>query len=427
MFSLVSLVIGLAAPQAWRAHCPSSGRRVGRAAVLAAADDAPTAEATAALAYGAALASAWAGESPTMRRELRSADAAVSTPLWECKGEQAYEDALLESVDFFSSYSKPTLSLLSSEQIRPGVARLEWMLSVEWPSIWRARVNILGESELELRSSHPTTLVTAVRESWHQSPQRVFASQVLPRWRDLFSLWNSPTAEHVPLRVMGEREGYTLAGMPPGLAVQAEWLETGDLLLREQAPLPPWFAFTGEVKRTEWYSTVSPGIVERSQTVAELPGGMVQKAQRRRWIMPLPVRYSTAGISELPPLDGPLSDPDSNPDEEGEETPEETPEGIRGQSVEYVRQPGRLLAMRRISGPPSNKAVLGAAQEIAAAAERDGLKVVRQRGRPVVYQMAYDLKVGFNKRRQISMAVWLSVPGLLQRNEVAILIEQPGE
>jgi len=41
--------------------------------------------------------------------------------------------------------------------------------------------------------------------------------------------------------------------------------------------------------------------------------------------------------------------------------------------------------------------------------------------------MAYDLKVGFNKRRQISMAVWLSVPGLLQRNEVAILIEQPGE
>ena len=40
MFSLVSLVIGLAAPQAWRAHSPSSGRRVGRAAELAAADDA---------------------------------------------------------------------------------------------------------------------------------------------------------------------------------------------------------------------------------------------------------------------------------------------------------------------------------------------------------------------------------------------------
>ena len=27
-----------------------------------------------------------------------------------------------------------------------------------------------------------------------------------------------------------------------------------------QAPLAPSFAFTGEVKRTEWYSTVSPAL-----------------------------------------------------------------------------------------------------------------------------------------------------------------------
>jgi hypothetical protein len=33
-----------------------------------------------------------------------------------------------------------------------------------------------------------------------------------------------------------------------------------------QAPLPPSFAFTGEVKRTEWYSTVSPVLLERAFT-----------------------------------------------------------------------------------------------------------------------------------------------------------------
>ena len=33
-----------------------------------------------------------------------------------------------------------------------------------------------------------------------------------------------------------------------------------------QAPLAPAFAFTGEVKRTEWYSTVSPALLERAFT-----------------------------------------------------------------------------------------------------------------------------------------------------------------
>lgn len=422
MWGFVSLAVGFTAPQAWHARCLSNACRT-TAAVCVTAEGAPNVESTAALAYGEALASAWAGDSPLLLRQVLSTDAAINTPLWECKGQLAYEEELTESRDFFSSYSKPTFAVLSSKQLRPGVAQLQWMLSVEWPSVWRARVNILGESHLELEQvgsgDEAATVISAVQESWHESPQSVFTNQVLPRWRDLFSLWNSPTAEHMPLRIEAQRKDYALAWMPPCLAVQAEWLESGDLLLREQAPLPPWFAFTGEVQRSEWYSTVSPGILERSQTVAELPGAMQQTAQRRRWIMPLPLRYSTATLSELPPLDGPLSSPD--------EEDEETPAGILEQSVQYVRQPGRLLAVRRISGPPSNKAVLSAAQEMAAAAEKDGLKVVRQRGRPVVYQMCYDLKVGFNRRRQIAMAVWLSVPGFLQQNEVAILLERPEE
>ena len=92
------------------------------------------------------------------------------------------------------------------------------------------------------------------------------------------------------------------------LAVQAETLETGDILYEEQAvaprlgpslgrspplslplplslptphpaprtpremqaPLAPAFAFTGEVKRTEWYSTVSPALLERAFTTVRV-------------------------------------------------------------------------------------------------------------------------------------------------------------
>ena len=39
--------------------------------------------------------------------------------------------------------------------------------------------------------------VRAIKETWHEAPLDVFGRQVTPRLRDLVSLWNSPTAEHV--------------------------------------------------------------------------------------------------------------------------------------------------------------------------------------------------------------------------------------
>ena len=77
------------------------------------------------------------------------------------------------------------------------------------------------------------------------------------------------------------------------LCLQAEWIETGDMLYREQAPLPPFYAFTGQVRRSEWYNTVSPGFLERSFCKQALPGGMSQTGQRRRWIGPLPTRFGS--------------------------------------------------------------------------------------------------------------------------------------
>ena len=84
------------------------------------------------------------------------------------------------------------------------------------------------------------------------------------------------------------------------------------------------------------------------------------------------------------------------------------------------------LALRRLRGLPSNKAVLTAAREVAAAAERDGHRVVRREGQPVIYVLSYDLKVGFNAREELSMAVWLSMPRPLMHNEVGVLLEQHG-
>jgi len=340
-----------------------------------------------------------------------SEDAAVDTPLWSCKRRSEFEQSLLESSRFFSEDEDglPTLSVLSQRRVRKGVAAVQWQLGVEWPTMWSARVNILGETEVQLRPSRDGTglLVVEAKETWHQTPSEVFWDQVTPRWRDLMSIYNAPTAEHMPLRTLEKRREYRVAVMPAGLAVQAEWLEVGDLLLQEQAPMPPSFCFTGQVKRVEWYSTVSPAIVERTLTQATLPGGLQQTAQRRRWIIPVPMRYTTDDIT--------LPDPDGGTDE--------MPDCVVEQSVQYVRRPSQRLAMRRLRGPPSNKKVLQAAQEMVVAAERDGLKVVKQQGKPVIVQFCYDIKVGFNAKAMISMGVWQSVPSWLQHNEVGIVLE----
>jgi len=371
-----------------------------------------SAEVVAAGIYGTALANAWRGDDKGLNSIL-SADVQLDTPIWQVQGRDDYRQTLKEATEFLGRAQEappPTLLVLSAEKVGEGVAKVQWRLFVEWPSLWRSRVHIFGESELELKKAADGSgmLVTSVREQWHQSPNEVFLQQIMPRVRDIFSLWNTPTAEHFPIKMEEKRKGYDLALMPPTLAVQADWVETGDLLLREQMPLPPFFAFTGEVKRTEWYSSVSPVILRRSLERVPAADGKTQVGQRRRWLLPVPTAFGDDETS--------LPSPDGGADEE-------PAAGISQQSVKYVRQQAQRVAMRAIQGTPSNKAVLSAAVELAECAERDGLKVVKQEGRPVLLHLCYDAKVGFNSRQKVSMAVWLSVPKRLQENKVCVLIQ----
>jgi hypothetical protein len=183
------------------------------------------------------------------------------------------------------------------------------------------------------------------------------------------------------------------------------------MLSMEQAPLPPHFAFTGEVKRADWYNCVSPGMVERAVIKQTLGAGMAQSVQRRRWISALPTK-----VGDDPAA---LPDPDG-----GAGVVEDLPEAVVSASVQYVRRPSQLLAVRRIRQAPSNQVVLSTAIELCAAAEAEGRRVLKSEGRPVVVQLSDDLKYGFNERKELAMAVWLSVPDSLRGEYVAVVIEE---
>ena len=322
----------------------AGARLSGEAEVAAPALPADPEEA-AALAFGAALSAAWSSGSAQLSGTMRS-DCVVNTPVWKCADRAAYESELAGANEFFKALSAPALTVLSSRKLRDGRVQLSWSLGVEWPAIWRPRINILGESTLSFSSGGGggAPLVSRVEERWHQSPNEAFTSQVLPKFRDLSSLWCSPTAEHVPMPVVGSGDGYELRRLPPMLALQSEMVETGELLVIEQAPIAPAFAFGGEVKRADWYNCVSPGLLERSFTTVQLPGGRRQTGQRRRWISPLPTRFGT--------------DPSAFPTAEvTEEDREALPDLASSAALGYVKRPAQLLAVKRIKGIPSNEVI----------------------------------------------------------------------
>ena len=253
-------------PPPWRWLQPSGPRARAIVASEASTEDTvrespPQGADAVALAFGAALSRAWAGDGAGLRQLLRS-DAQVVTPMWQCDDRASYEAQIAGAHSFFKALSAPALIVLSHRVLSDGRAQVSWRLGLEWPAAWRPRVNIIGESVLTLEPSGgggggAAAPIRSVEETWHQRPRDVFASQVLPKFRDLASVWATPTAEHVPIPTV--REGgnalsgtYEVVRLPPMLALQSEWLESGEMIKYEQAPLPPWYAFTGEVKRADW-------------------------------------------------------------------------------------------------------------------------------------------------------------------------------
>jgi len=368
-----------------------------------------------ALQFFEALSDAWS--SGTMRlAETMRADASVETPIWNCATPADYERELSEAQGFFSNLSAPVLKVVSKPAINNGRVTVEWMLGLEWPAIWRPRVNILGESTLTITPVGGSLQITRIDETWHQSPLEVFTAQVLPKFRDVASFWNSPTAEYLPMPVASSRNGYDVMRIPPMLALQVEWTESGSMIIQDQSPVPPSYAFPGVIGRSEWYNCISPAILERSLLTIDLPGNVTQTAQRRRWICPLPTRFG-ADPTDFPEPDARKSNP---------EDPITLPSEVvnSSASVRYLRRPSQMLALTKLKAVPSFDLVLSTVTDLAKKVEADGYKVLKRNDRPVVMQLSSDIKYGFNSQKQLARLVWLSVPDFFKEEYVGIVIDE---
>lgn len=164
-----------------------------RPRAIVATETASTATGELALAFGAALSRAWAGDGLSLAQLVP--DVAVDTPVWTCKDRATYEAELSNAARFFGALSTPTLIVLSHSDLDgDGTrAKVEWMLGVEWPAVWRPRINLLGTSVLTVsRNNGGVPTVVRVKETWHQTPLEVFLSQVCPSHCSLHPLPANP-------------------------------------------------------------------------------------------------------------------------------------------------------------------------------------------------------------------------------------------
>lgn len=322
-----------------------------------------------------------------------------------------------EAQAFFRNLSAPALKVLSQDALDDGRVTVQWMLGIEWPAIWRPRINILGESTLTISAVAGSLQITRIDESWHQSPLQAFTEQVLPKFRDIASFWNSPTAEYLPMPVVSSRNGYDVMRIPPMLALQVEWTETGSMIIQDQSPVPPSYAFPGVIGRSEWYNCISPAILERSLLTVKLPGNVTETAQRRRWICPLPTRFG-ADPSDFPEPDARKSSP--------QEDPIMLPSEVvnSSASVKYLPRPSQMLALTKLKAVPAFDVVLSTVTDLAKKVEADGYQVVKRNDRPVVMQLSSDIKYGFNSEKQLARLVWLSVPDFFREEYVGVVIDE---
>lgn len=279
-------------------------------------------------------------------------------------------------------------------------------------------MNILGESILTLapRDDDKDSLwIERVDETWHQSPLQLFTDHWLPKWRDFVSAWFCPTAEDFPVRVVGRYNGYDLIRVPPMACLQSGLTEEGPRIAEDQFPQPPDFIHPGQFRRSEWYSTVAPQILERSVAKLDLMGEAVT-AQKRLYVNPFPTRMGD-DIEDMPEPDARIATP-----KEFEEWVLE--KGAHLEHVEYARRPSQLVAVRHIQSINYNTLVLQTAQDIAAKAEEDGFTPLKRWDRPVIWEIHWDMKLGWNAKKEPSIGAGMQVADFIKQTQIGVVIDQ---
>jgi hypothetical protein len=339
------------------------------------------------------------------------------TPFSRAKDSKNPLDELTNSLNFFKRVDVAIISAKSigktnvndGNNLSDGKVeniQIRWEISLLWPNIWESRVllsgtsNVMVDTERMMILSQNDCLDCGGKDG--QDVIQAIASQIQPRFWDLYHIGMTPSAEMMPrmnpggsAAKKGAFSNYNVFEIPPRLVLQPTIVDEGGRDAR-QAEAVPNHAFTCAIKTTgskaQRYTTTSPVEVSIRRSLDD-------ESSLISWNIPLTPEFLSY-YDELP-----LGDV------------------MDGETTKYCYQPKRLVATLPFGGYAQDKDVSDVRKTLYEQVTRDGLKPKMSNGKPQFFFLNNDTKACFTADGGLGMAVYDWRPKFAKCNEVGIELE----
>lgn len=305
-------------------------------------------------------------------------DVKWSSPLFD---KQSRQDVCASLDQFLSFADEPTIVVYTVSQDKDSDGySFEWTLSFLYPLPWRPRVALSSTTHVNVRSDG---LVIAITDDWYVPPFNII-QQTLPRLKDIFWFFPAPPPE----TDMGSRRKLksTRDYMVIEQAPRAEIHILGEVQQNERdliyvTPALPEDVFEGDLRRLEFYSTVSP------LAIRHFSGDDFE------WVLPVPGAHAGSSNVLLP--------------------------APKSRDVTVRSEGRRVFAVHRFRGFSTRTETEKHLKKFMKALRADGLWEGDILSNDVWIRL-YDISVGFNSKGLLAMAMYSNSRGVPRVNELAI-------
>jgi len=328
--------------------------------------------------------------------------------IWETPLDVKASSPIKELQAIKDFYSTIALSIVSAKTLSSAnQLQIQWEFSVNWPNAWEAQVFIPGSSILTL--SLDNSRITSQKDSLKQPLLANLATQLIPRFWDLYHIGMTPSAELIPkvpptssTQSKSFFASYDIQEIPSRLVYKPTLIDASGRMERQAQALPN-HAFTTIIRTA---GTKKHKFVPTSPVEVSLERIQGEKKNRITWTLGVPPRLSSLLDLPLPVVEDPEGD---------------TPEGA---AAVYEYQSRRRVATIPFGGSPQDVDVDKVRKKLYEEVVRDGwrVKCSKNTERPMFFFWSNDVKACFTEKG-LGMAVYVWSPKWAKCNSVGIELE----
>ena len=302
--------------------------------------------------------------------------------------------------------------------------QVRWAISLLWPNILQSRVLLTGVSTINVQTRDQDMVILSQTDKLDMGGKDgrdlvdALASQLQPRFWDLYHISATPSAEIMPRRRTTKNKPnifspYTLFEIPPSLVYQTTLLDSGSRNDR-YAQYIPNHAFTSFIKtmgpQEQRYVPTSPieiNIRRTTDQTTTTSSSSSSSSSTITWTIQIsPEFISYSSTLPLPEL-GDSDDDDPSPG-----------------SSKYMYRPQRLVATIPHGGNPQDVDIADIRKTLYQSVVQDGFKpCLDELGKPIFFYLQNDVKACFTSDGGLGMAVYEWRPKSFKSNEVGIELE----